>query len=244
MRYLFLLICCLTSVSGFTALPKVVNSIAKAKQIIVVKTENWDQKQGELNLFERDNNGNWKNVHRGVNVVVGQKGMAWGIGRHPQMRGPVKKEGDLKSPAGVFTLGTAFGHTDRRHIKELRWPYISITCSTLAINDPKSLYYNKIIDSTMVASPDWTQSEIMSLNPFYLRGLVIDHNEGRLPKRGSCSFLQVWQFVDFGTSGSTAMNANEITYIINWLKPDHHPLIIQLPIHIYDQIKTSWELPN
>ena len=46
-------------------------------------------------------------------VTIGRAGSAWGLGLHPAQRGPQKREGDGRAPAGVFRIGTAFGYADR-----------------------------------------------------------------------------------------------------------------------------------
>ena len=42
-------------------------------------------------------------------ITIGRAGAAWGIGLHPQQLGPRKKEGDGRSPAGVFRIGDTEG---------------------------------------------------------------------------------------------------------------------------------------
>src|SRR5271169_3222134 len=75
-------------------------------QLLVVTTPNWDEKQGELRLYERASDvSDWISI-RTIPVVIGRAGLAWGIGLHPAdtKMMPRKKEGDGKSPAGIFSL--------------------------------------------------------------------------------------------------------------------------------------------
>jgi len=87
------------------------DSLEGHHQLLVVTTQGWDEKQGELVLYERENDSTPCIVVKApVPVVLGKNGLAWGIGLHPtNPETTYKKEGDGKSPAGIFSLGSAFG---------------------------------------------------------------------------------------------------------------------------------------
>src|ERR1700761_8790427 len=89
-----------------------------AKQLMVVITDNWDAVQGNLYCYKLQH-GKWVLQFKNA-IVVGAKGLGVGDGIMPLTiaDAPVKKEGDNKSPAGVFTIGTAFGYAD---YKDARW---------------------------------------------------------------------------------------------------------------------------
>src|ERR1700731_3214407 len=97
--------------------PAAPRAFAHSAQMIVVVTPGWDAVQGRLQRFERaDAHESWRPVGESIAIVVGSKGMGWGIGLiaagHPGVRiktEPIKIEGDGKSPVGFFALGTAFG---------------------------------------------------------------------------------------------------------------------------------------
>ena len=81
-----------------------------ARQLVVVTTADWNVDHGTLRRFERDG-GTWHAVGEPQPVLIGRSGSAWGIGLHPPPSdGPVKREGDGRSPAGVFAIGEAFGY--------------------------------------------------------------------------------------------------------------------------------------
>src|ERR1700744_5849804 len=138
---------------------------AHSTQMIVVTTSSWNAVDGQLQRFERNTpNENWKLMGKPVSIVVGRSGMAWGIGLvatdTPGFRiatDPVKKEGDGKSPAGIFALGTAFGYASQP-LPGLKLPYLSLTSSTECVTDARSKYYNRIVDRSAVSS-DWNSSE-------------------------------------------------------------------------------------
>ena len=52
----------------------------------------------------------WRAAALPIAVTIGSSGLAWGEGLHPRQSGRLKKEGDGRSPAGVFRVGEAFGY--------------------------------------------------------------------------------------------------------------------------------------
>ncbi|HKU80441.1 MAG TPA: hypothetical protein VJQ42_11415, partial [Rhodanobacteraceae bacterium] len=81
-----------------------------ARQAILVTVPDWNATSGTLRTYERKH-GAWREVGHAAPVVIGHAGAAWGIGLNPrQSDGPIKREGDGRSPAGVFAIGRAFGY--------------------------------------------------------------------------------------------------------------------------------------
>src|ERR1700742_4515104 len=82
-------------------------AFAHSTQMILVVTPGWDAVQGRLERFERaDPHASWRSVGEPIPIVVGRKGMGWGIGLiaagDPGVRvesEPLKREGDGKPPA-------------------------------------------------------------------------------------------------------------------------------------------------
>src|SRR5690606_13859529 len=82
-----------------------------ARQMVLVVTDDWDATTGTLRTFARDDAGAWHAQDEAAPVSIGRGGSGWGIGLHPaQADGPAKREGDGRSPAGVFAIGDAFGY--------------------------------------------------------------------------------------------------------------------------------------
>ena len=223
-------------------------------QMIVVTTADWTTVAGRLQRFERAKPGKrWKAVGSPVPIVVGKNGMGWGSGapapRSPEMPGPqdhdpAKKEGDGKSPAGVFALGPAFGYA-AQPLPGLKLPYTPLTPTVECVDDVTSHYYNRIVDRSVV-TPDWNSSEHMaSEGEAYRWGAVIGHNANPIvPGVGSCVFLHIWSGAAQGTAGCTAMPQDQLEPILTWLDPAAGPILVQLPQAQYNKLKKPWNLPK
>ncbi|NGX31477.1 MAG: hypothetical protein K940chlam8_00847 [Chlamydiae bacterium] len=175
-------------------------------------------------------------------IVTGEKGLGWGVGLHGDMdTGPIKKEGDLKSVAGIFTFGKAFGI----QTTQMRWPFIQITPKYFAVDDAHSKYYNTIQTSDEVFK-DWQSAEEMHFYKIrYQLGIEIGHNQPvQEAIYGSCIFMHVWLCPTYPTKGCTAMDKTAMQQILFWLDPEKQPIIVQLPLSEYEDKKTQWNLPD
>jgi len=233
-------------------------ALARATQMIVVTTSDWNAVEGRLRRYERTTeHATWRPVGAPISIVVGRNGLGWGIGVTPtdgakvrNAADPVKKEGDGKSPAGVLALGTAFGYAPEP-LRGLKMPYLSLTSSIECVDDPGSKHYNRIVDRSVV-SPDWNSSEHMrDAGESYRWGVVVDHN-GALasgtnptePGGGSCVFLHIWHSHDAGTAGCTAMPQTDLETLLTWLDPARKPVLVQLPEPVYERLIKRWMLPK
>ena len=214
-----------------------------SQQLLVVCTDDWNQFQGQLQRFERqDLQSAWKPVGDVVKVCIGKNGLGWGIGLHPHMATvPQKREGDLKAPAGVFKVSAVFSKAAEN---TYRLPLITVGPDTEAIDDPQSKYYNTIVEAHAV-SKDWHSSEKMYEIDQYNLGAVVDHN---LPVKdrnaGSCIFLHAWLGENSPTGGCTAMCVQDLEVLCQWLDSAKEPLMVQLPVQIYQQYMHDWQLPQ
>lgn len=264
MKYLIFLVC-LLAVAGEGAFAKaqVVSGdsdvFAHSTQMIVAATANWDAVEGRLQRFERANAREaWRPVGEPIPIVVGKNGMGWGIGLiatdNAGVRAadePAKREGDGKSPAGVFALGTAFGYA-AEPLAGSKMPYLALTPTTECVDDVGSRYYNRIVDRSAVA-PDWSSSEHMRYTgESYRWGMVVDFNDTAekpgsnppVPGGGSCVFLHIWHSPDQGTAGCTAMTQSNLETLLLWLDPARKPVLVQLPESVYRRLADRWMLPK
>lgn len=210
-------------------------------QLLIVTTSKWNSVQGRLSLYEREGSSwiKWESFP----VVLGKRGMAWGIGLHPPQQGIQKREGDGKSPAGIFALGPAFGHA--KAIPSIRMDHLLLTAGIEAVDDPESIHYNQIVDRDQVAHPDWKSSEKMAEISVYDLGVVVHHNypEPQLGA-GSAIFLHIWTDAQTGTAGCTAMEREHLALLLAWLDKEKNPLLVQLPFDEYERLKEAWGLPE
>lgn len=220
--------------------------LARTRQCLVVTAPNWDSTTGSLRAFERALAGDWKPVGEAVPVVLGKKGLGWGMGflQPPITDGPRKKEGDNKAPAGIFHLGPAFGYAPAERASWIKLRYVSLTKSTEGVDDPRSRYYNQLVDRSKIVRVDWQTSEkMLRADDLYKWGLVVAHNSSATPGAGSCIFLHIWRNSSAATAGCTAMSEQNLVKLLHWLDPAAHPILIQMPRKDYDAARAKFRLP-
>jgi D-alanyl-D-alanine dipeptidase len=227
-------------------------ALRASTQILVVTTQDWNGVDGTLQAYERPQaRKKWKAMGEPIPVVVGKKGLGWGAGvagaREAGRRGaggPIKQEGDGRSPAGIFRLSTAFGYAAQGQ-PGWKMPYVSLTPSVECVDDARSKFYTLVLDRATVA-PDWNSSEQM-LRPdgLYRWGLMIDHNtEPVIAGAGSCIFLHIWLGPGVGTTGCTAMAQEQLEGVLARLDLARKPLLVQLPQPQYKKLRRHWKLPK
>lgn len=226
-------------------------ALASATQLVVVTTPGWDATTGVLQRFARERPGSpWRAEGGPVPVVVGRSGLAWGVGfdeiagAGAGTAGPRKREGDGRSPAGAFPLGRAFGFAPAA-TAPLRLPYLPLTAGIECVDDPESDHYNRLVDRASVSEPDWRSAERMREIGVYRLGVVVDYNaDPPTPGRGSCIFLHIWGGPRSTTAGCTALDAGELTTVVEWLDPRANPALVQLPAPVYARLREEWALPE
>lgn len=222
--------------------------LQRSRQCIVVVTDNWSATTGVLRAFERNNSSDrWKPRGAGVRVVVGKKGLGWGRGLVAIRASgePTKIEGDNRAPAGIFRLRSAFGYAPRRSAGWVKLPYLALSKQIEGVDDPRSRYYNQLVDRSKVARVDWRTSEQMLRNDdLYKWGIVVEHNRTARPRDGSCIFLHVWKGPASPTAGCTAMPEQELVKLLHWFDSAAHPILVQMPRTNYPSIQSKFELPK
>jgi D-alanyl-D-alanine dipeptidase len=216
------------------------------RQLIVVTVETWDDFQASIRLHERKrvDDPDWREIRR-FQGVLGRSGLGWGIGLHGtgEPGTPRKREGDSRSPAGVFELGSIFGRESPSRMTWVKLTYQQMTATCEAIDDPKSRFYNRIVDRETVPKPDWSHSERMLVGVYRL-GVVLKQNWQAVPDFGSCIFLHIWDRDRQPTRGCTAMARPDLERMVRWLDPAKNPLIVQLPGAEYARWQQAWQLPH
>jgi len=217
-----------------------------SRQMILVVTKDWQSVDGQLQRFELSDRG-WQTVGQPIRIVVGRNGMGWGRGVYPMPQpGPQKKEGDGKSPAGIFELHYAFGYEPPDKVPGIKMPYVQCTRTLECVDDQKSPHYNQILERSSVPKPDWNSSEKMRMtNGQYRLGIVIEHDTSPpVPGDGSCVFIHIWLGPGIGTSGCTAMRDGDIETLLGWIDAKTTPILVQLPQPEFDRLQKLWRLPD
>jgi D-alanyl-D-alanine dipeptidase len=216
------------------------------QQLIVVTTNDWNDFQGSLQRYE-GSAGSWSPVGIAIPIVVGKKGLAWGKGdkEFPQKSGGVKREGDLRSPAGWFNLGAAFGYAPAEKVSNLRFPYLTVGPQTMCIEDDQSDFYNQIIEEGEVPV-DWNSTDhMLRQDDLYEWGVFVEHNFPQAAAQGgSCIFLHVWRSANSGTAGCTAMKKADMIEILHWLDETQNPQLVQMPKKVYREVSEMYDLPD
>jgi len=218
-------------------------------QMILVLSESFDATTGWLRRFERVSGAEeWVPAGPVTLISLGRNGLGLGIGLHEIDPGrmPVKREGDGKSPAGVFRLSAAFGYAPLEELDNLEIPYTHVTELLECVDDVNSGYYNQIVLRDTVDEVDWESSEQMLMDGiWYEKGIVVDHNSNPVrPGAGSCIFLHNWSGPDDTTAGCTAMAPPALTEIVYWLDSGADPVLVQLTESLYGEYQRAWGLPG
>lgn len=219
----------------------------QARQAVVVVTPGWNADHGTLRTFERTD-GDWREVGTAQSVAVGRNGSAWGLGLHPDgLPGPIKQEGDGRSPAGVFGIGEAFGYAAKARTA---LPYAAMQASHYCMDVSGSPLYNRIVDADTVGADAVVGStEPMRLDlrkpgdQRYRLGFVIEHNPQARPNAGSCIFAHLWKQPGEATAGCTAMADPTMDRLLTWLRPGQHPVFVLMPDDQYRSLRAEWKLP-
>ena len=217
-------------------------------QLLVVQTPDWQATQGQLSFYEWDTGrGQWVARMRDVAIVVGKNGLAWGNGLHEDALNDSsnrKREGDGKAPAGIFGLGVTFGYAPWAGGR-LKMPYVVSDSTLLCVDDPNSIYYNRLVNKDTVARPDWQSSERMRLpGNDYQYGLVVGYNvDPTIRGQGSCIFLHLWSSPMQPTIGCTAMSESRMLELLARLDSAQRPLLVQVPKAEYQRLRKRYRLP-
>ena len=211
------------------------------RQLVLVLSPDDNSVAATLTRFERNGKA-WKQVGAAHPVNLGNKGLAWGKGLHSAKPGLQKKEGDQKSPAGLFRFGAAFGYAPASEVS-FKLPYAPITETQICVEDSQSQYYNQIVDETRVVK-DWDARESMlRKDEQYKWGIFVKHNMAPEAEGGSCIFFHLWRKQGSGTLGCTAMSEENLLALMRWLDPGRKPVLVQMNEGSYEEYRRRFGLP-
>jgi L,D-peptidoglycan transpeptidase YkuD (ErfK/YbiS/YcfS/YnhG family) len=181
-------------------------------QLLVVTGNTSGPSSATVHALEK-NRSKWRAPFPPLTAVVGRNGFA----------GPeAKREGDGKTPSGVYPLMLAFGYTDGANT---RMPYRKVTDDDLWVDDPGSPDYNKLVKRGETKAGSF--EEMKRKDGLYRYGLVIGYNTDPVVRGyGSAIFLHIWKRPNSPTSGCVAMAEKDVLRVLEWLDPAKKPLIV------------------
>jgi L,D-peptidoglycan transpeptidase YkuD (ErfK/YbiS/YcfS/YnhG family) len=183
-----------------------------SSQVLLVTAEEPSGFKATLHaLAKRD--GVWRYALPPTPALIGKKGFAPPGG---------KKEGDGRTPSGVFALKRAFGYGAAI---DSRMPYRQAGREDIWVDDPSSPDYNRWVrmGETRAAS-----FEVMKRpDDRYTYGIVIEYNtDPVIPGAGSAIFIHVRGGQNVPTLGCVALPESDILKVLGWLDPATEPLAI------------------
>ncbi len=231
----------------FSALPLSAFQLpANSNQCLLGVADGWNSSNVTLTLFEKKS-GKWAALAPPWQGRLGKNGLVWGLGLHPLPAGiSTKKEGDMRSPAGVFDLGGAWGYASsiKKHPK---LPYRQVTSRDLWVEDPSSPSYNKnVILDHDPATPWEKKQQMKQTDPVHSLKLFIAHNAAPkiIPGAGSSIFFHIWRGGGSKpTAGCTTMDEAKLKWLISKIDPTLRPVFVLLPKAEYEKYRGPWRLP-
>lgn len=219
---------------------------ASSEQCLLGLADDWNSSTVTLCLYEKSGSA-WKPVAPPWQARLGKNGLVWGRGLHPIPSGiTTKLEGDMRSPAGVFSIGGAWGNAVSI-AKNPKLSYRRVTSRDLWVEDPSSPKYNQNVVLDHEPSTPWEKKQQMKQNdPAHALKLYIGHNSApqAVPGAGSSIFFHIWRGGGSKPSaGCTTMEETKLRSLISSINPERQPLYVLLPKSEYAKFRSAWKLP-
>lgn len=189
------------------------NKIGQSSQILLAQDNSFlFFTRTKLYAMEKREN-KWQMAFEPFDAVIGTNGFA------PEGE---KREGDGRTPSGIYPLKMTFGYDAAIGTK---MPYRQALNDDVWVDDPSSGDYNRWVkkSATLAASYEMMKRE----DNLYKQGVIIEYNTDPVIKgNGSAIFLHIWKGEGIPTAGCVAVSEEDIIKILGWLDPSASPLII------------------
>lgn len=186
--------------------------LGASTQLLLVTTD--EPMSHVTKLYGMEKRGDiWQTAFGPIETVLGRNGFA----------APGKKrEGDGKTPTGIFALSMVFGYEKQ---VTTRMSYRMVTMDDVWVDDVNSPDYNSLAKREGTTALSF--EEMRRPDNLYRYGIVIEYNTNPVVKgHGSAIFIHVWRSSGEPTAGCIAMAEEDIKRIIVWLDPAQAPLLV------------------
>lgn len=186
--------------------------IGESSQVIVVQNIKPAAIDVRISSWERKD-GRWQSPFTPMDGVIGRNGFA------PPGE---KREGDGRTPAGIFPLGMVFGYGPSFPTK---MPYRQATVDDLWIDDVHADDYNRWVrrGTTQAKSFERMRRD----DDLYKYGIIVEYNTNPvITGYGSAIFLHLWRGKGIFTAGCIALSEEDLIRILKWLDPAARPLVV------------------
>ncbi len=183
----------------------------QSRQAILVTAKAPDPSSAVIRAYLRGRNG-WTPALPAFDGVVGRNGLAE-IG--------TKREGDGRTPSGVYPLELVFGYAAAVNTK---MPYRQATQQDIWVDDVDSTDYNRWVTRGETKATSF--EELRRNDNLYKYGIVIGYNTDPVVRgHGSAIFIHLWKNKNTPTSGCVAMAEEDLLQILAWLDPGQKPVV-------------------
>ncbi|EHJ46430.1 hypothetical protein DFW101_0413 [Solidesulfovibrio carbinoliphilus subsp. oakridgensis] len=221
--------------------------VPNCRQLVLVVAPTFEADRGTLRRFERQGpDSPWVEAGAPSPCVLGRKGLGAGRGLTPPLAGPAKRQGDGRTPAGLFPLPLAFGYADAQAARTVgvRLPYVAVTDRTACVTDPASDLFGRVVGPEARPAGLRGQDRMVRDDRANVWGVGIGHNLDRPDaEAGSCLFVNVRPAGGPPTGGSIGCPETVAASLAAWLDPAAGPLLAVLPAKAYQERQTAWGLP-
>jgi L,D-peptidoglycan transpeptidase YkuD (ErfK/YbiS/YcfS/YnhG family) len=157
--------------------------------------------------------GRWKSVYGPIDATAGRSGFV--------LPGE-KKEGDGRTPIGLYPLEFAFGYAPKIPTK---MAYRQATVEDVWVDDPDSRDYNKWVTRGDRAATSFER--MRRQDDLYMYGIVVGYNRSPVVSGlGSAIFFHIWKGPTEPTAGCIAMSEEDLTAILSRLDPSQKPVVV------------------
>jgi len=183
-----------------------------SSQLVLVRNDGSLPHISTVRAFEKKN-GTWAPVLGPLRATIGRNGFAAAGG---------KREGDGKTPAGIYSLGLVFGYPST---VTSAMPYRRMTRQDIWVDDPASPDYNRLKKKGETKAHSF--EDMVLPDNRYKYGIVVEYNTNPVvPGQGSAIFIHIWKDENTATAGCVALSEENILKLIRWLEPAKKPLIV------------------